>query len=780
MARISTYGISTPATAADKLIGSDPTNATKNFTVGSIIDLIGITGTVNTLAMFGTGTSLIDSIITQNATGTIVTIGSDDSQGVTIEATLNIQGPVKDSTGTLGVNQQILESNATGNVVWADQPFAFNEVSIKGIQSATNTASGVDPVQPNGSSFSVGYNNVSSGGASTTIGSLNVASANNSFAGGLSTLASGLRSFAMGGYTVASGFMSAAFGFETVASGTRSFAFGDTTTASGEFSLAHGKDTLASGNYSTTMGVSTVASGERSFAIGDETTASGDFSVSFGKDTTASAYGQMVIGQGNTIDAGESSTLFSTSTRAFVIGNGTVGVPGDAFTVKYNGNAIAHGKLSVGKSILTSEPTSNLEVFGEAMFKSTDGENRVFIGNEGDNPNDSGLIELYGETGILDIKLVGKGNSFIKTGRLGIGFDTTPAFQLEVDSGTADIAARFKSTDTKAAIIVSDNNTTAWMSASGGHAYFGTSASKGEAISVNAIGAVGVNTDTVDPSALLEINSTTKGFLPPRGNTTNIQNITAPAQGLTVYNTTLKTLSLYDGTAWDTVVTGNSGGSRFVDLTTQQAITGDKTFTNGLKINGNLDLNGSGNSVFIGRDAGKSANGGIENVGVGFNALYLNTTGSRNTANGYRALYLNTTGENNVANGYSALFENTSGSRNVANGYSALRSNTIGSQNVANGYSAGSIVAGGALNTTPQNSVFIGNNTISATNNDFNQIVIGNGAVGQGSNTAVIGDASISALYLTGFGAGVVLKSPSGTKYKITVTDAGAIIATAI
>jgi hypothetical protein len=452
-----------------------------------------------------------------------------------------------------------VEGNPTRSAAISDivalvpQPFVFNTVSLKGIQSATNIASGVNPVEPNGSSFSVGFGNVSSGGAATTIGSLNVASANNSFAGGLSTLASGLRSFAMGGSTIASGFMSAAFGFETVASGTRSFAFGDTTTASGEFSLAHGKGSTASGNYSTTMGVLTVASGERSFAIGDETTASGDFSVSFGKDTTAGAYGQTVIGQSNTIDASESATAFSGISRAFVIGRGTVSNPADAFTVNYNGNTIAHGRLSVGKSVLTSGPAHDLEVFGEAMFKSTEGENRVFIGNEDDAPNDSGLIEVYDETGALDIKLVGKGNSFIKTGRLGLGFDTAPAYQLEVDSGTADIAARFKSTDTKAAIIVSDNNTTAWMSAVGGSAYFGMGANKGTAITVNSNGALGINTNTADPSAALDITSTTKGFLPPRGTTVNINSITAPAEGLVVYNTTLKTLCFYNGTGWQKV-----------------------------------------------------------------------------------------------------------------------------------------------------------------------------------------------------------------------------------
>ena len=122
MARISTYAIESPAEAGDILLGSNTSNDTKNFTVGSIIDLIGINGTKDTIAMFGSGTSLKDSIITQNATGTVISIGSDDSEEVTTEATLNIQGPIKDSTGTLGGDQQILVSNASGNVAWGAIP----------------------------------------------------------------------------------------------------------------------------------------------------------------------------------------------------------------------------------------------------------------------------------------------------------------------------------------------------------------------------------------------------------------------------------------------------------------------------------------------------------------------------------------------------------------------------------------------------------------------------------------------------------------------------------
>jgi hypothetical protein len=593
MAIIYSYPKVTSPLATDVLVLTDTTltagkrkNKTKSLAMSDLAAYVvsstsGITGggTFNTIPLWTPdGFKLGDSIITQAASGQGITVtgGLDvtedlnvtgstelfstlEVQGASTFSNVSFQGVVFDGGGNPGTQGQVLSSTGT-QTEWVD---------VSGTVTGTGTTNTL-PIWTDGPSSVLGDSPIKLGtgtdslilGAGTSAignysvatGSGTTASANNSFAGGLSTLASGLRSFAMGGSTIASGFMSAAFGFETVASGTRSFAFGDTTTASGEFSLAHGKGSIASGNYSTTMGVLTVASGERSFAIGDETTASGDFSVSFGKDTTAGAYGQMVIGQSNTIDAGESATVFSSTSRVFVIGNGTVSNPADAFTVKYNGNITAHAKLSVGKPVLTSEPTYDLEVFGEAMFKSNDGENRVFIGNEGDAPNDSGLIELYDETGALDIKLVGKGNSFIKTGRLGLGFDTTPAYQLEVDSGSADIVARFKSTDTKAAIVVSDVDTDAYMTAAGGFAYFGRGTTS-NSIAVDNSGALGINTgvNAIEPSALLEINSTTKGFLPPRGTTTNINDITAPAEGLVVYNTTLKTLCFYNGTGWQKV-----------------------------------------------------------------------------------------------------------------------------------------------------------------------------------------------------------------------------------
>jgi hypothetical protein len=54
-------------------------------------------------------------------------------------------------------------------------------------------------------------------------------------------------------------------------------------------------------------------------------------------------------------------------------------------------------------------------------------------------------------------------------------------------------------------------------------------------------------------SALLEVRSTTQGFLPPRMTTTQKNAIVFPDEGLLVYDLTLHALCVYNGSAWKTV-----------------------------------------------------------------------------------------------------------------------------------------------------------------------------------------------------------------------------------
>lgn len=66
------------------------------------------------------------------------------------------------------------------------------------------------------------------------------------------------------------------------------------------------------------------------------------------------------------------------------------------------------------------------------------------------------------------------------------------------------------------------------------------------------IQATGANAVAV-ATAILELSSTAKGFLPPRMTTTQKDAISSPATGLVVYDSTLNKLCVYTGAAWETV-----------------------------------------------------------------------------------------------------------------------------------------------------------------------------------------------------------------------------------
>ncbi len=63
-------------------------------------------------------------------------------------------------------------------------------------------------------------------------------------------------------------------------------------------------------------------------------------------------------------------------------------------------------------------------------------------------------------------------------------------------------------------------------------------------------GGFGYGTTTPDASASVDITSTTKGFLPPRMTTVQMNAISSPATGLMVYDTTTNQWMGYNGTSW--------------------------------------------------------------------------------------------------------------------------------------------------------------------------------------------------------------------------------------
>lgn len=68
---------------------------------------------------------------------------------------------------------------------------------------------------------------------------------------------------------------------------------------------------------------------------------------------------------------------------------------------------------------------------------------------------------------------------------------------------------------------------------------------------------VGIGNASPNASAALDLTSSTQGFLPPRMTTEQRTSITSPAQGLTIFNTSLKCLEVYNGLHWNCEIPKN-------------------------------------------------------------------------------------------------------------------------------------------------------------------------------------------------------------------------------
>ncbi len=76
----------------------------------------------------------------------------------------------------------------------------------------------------------------------------------------------------------------------------------------------------------------------------------------------------------------------------------------------------------------------------------------------------------------------------------------------------------------------------------------------GYLLAVPASAQLGINSTNAaaDASAIVDISSTTKGFLPPRMTTDQRKAIASPAEGLVVYNTDHQSIEVYNGEVWTT------------------------------------------------------------------------------------------------------------------------------------------------------------------------------------------------------------------------------------
>jgi hypothetical protein len=186
-------------------------------------------------------------------------------------------------------------------------------------------------------------------------------------------------------------------------------------------------------------------------------------------------------------------------------------------------------------------------------------------------------------------------------------------------------------------------------------------------------------------------------------------------------------------------------------------------------------VTGSGN-VSLGSGAGLS-NNGAANVFIGASAGFGNTGSGSVVIGGGFAGGISGTGSQNCLIGQQVALSATSGAENCAFGRASLLSLGTGSQNIAMGQDSGAYRGlGFDANENPSNSVFLGAYSRANNSNQTNQIVIGHNATGEGSNTARIGNSSVTELHVGGNGASLALKSPDGTTWRISVDNSGNLV----
>lgn len=85
---------------------------------------------------------------------------------------------------------------------------------------------------------------------------------------------------------------------------------------------------------------------------------------------------------------------------------------------------------------------------------------------------------------------------------------------------------------------------------------------------VTVAGGVAVGTGALDPTAILTLNSTSKGFLPPRMTTAERDNniSSPPAVGLTIYNTTTNQSEEWNGSSWSATGAGGNWTASGTDI----------------------------------------------------------------------------------------------------------------------------------------------------------------------------------------------------------------------
>jgi trimeric autotransporter adhesin len=624
----------------------------------------------------------------------------------------------------VGVGYQSLYSNTSGyyNVANGYQALYLNTTG------SNNVATGYNSLQSN----TTGSNNVATGYNSlrfNTTGNCNIATgyqalyANTTGSHNVANGASSLRFNTTGNYNVASGYQSLysnISGSYNVATGCRALFYNTT----GSYNVASGLQAL----YSNTTGCYNVASGVQSLfsnISGTSNIANGAYSLQ--SNTTGShniATGYQALNKNTTGSYNVASglqALYYNTTGCHNIASGY-----QSLHCNISGNY----NIASGQQALYSNTTGNYNIATgyNSLYCNTSGSHNIASGYRALYSNTTGNYNVASGYNSLCSNISGSGN--VASGYNSLRFNTTGNYN--VASGEQSLYC---------------NTTGSYNVASGLQALYSNTtgchniASGYQSLYCNISGTGNV----ANGASSLRGNTTGNSNVATGYNSLN-SNTTGNCNIATGYN------SLYCNTSGNSNVANGASSLRFNTTGNYNVASGEQSLY--------CNTSGTGN-VASGAYSLLYNTIGSYNVTSGYQSLYSNTEGCYNTATGYQSLRYNTTGAQNTASGVNSLFCNTTGSNNTALGPYSLYANTTGSNNIATGYQAGRYIADGTTaNETSSNSLYLGVNTKALSSGGTNEIVIGCGATGLGSNTVTLGDSSIVTTALKG-NVGIGTTSPN-------------------
>jgi hypothetical protein len=214
-------------------------------------------------------------------------------------------------------------------------------------------------------------------------------------------------------------------------------------------------------------------------------------------------------------------------------------------------------------------------------------------GTTSGNQNDTSLYRVG--AGVVGVYAGGQSGTPAPTGSLlagkvGIG-TTAPWSTLHVHQ--SDAGEDYVEMYLTAASVASDALTiglgsdVAWFGTNGAKALaFGSNET--DRLWIDAGGNVGINTNAPAASALLDLVSTSKGFLPPRMTEAQRDAIGSPATGLVVYNTDTNALNVRGASSWGAVGGGGSVSADSLDFS---------DFKDAMALDASTDISVTGSNV---------------------------------------------------------------------------------------------------------------------------------------------------------------------------------------